>query len=249
MFCGEYFDGILIEWWEVLLTLFIALAAIVAVIVVCGKLAERKKESFSFSTKDLTYGAVCVAAATALSYVRLFSLPYGGSITAASVLPMLVYCHYFGLRKGLIAATAFMLLQFIQGPYVVSPYSMLLDYVIPYLAVAATGIFRFAPEKLSKAENGKENRLSRHGGFFIGSAIYFAVRLSSHVLSGVLFWAQGIDFLIWSGDLLGFAALSYSFTYNILFLLPDTAIALLLAIPLFKSLSFDGFMTGSGNAL
>jgi thiamine transporter ThiT len=58
------------------------------------------------------------------------------------------------------------------------------------------------------------------------------------MLSGVIFFSQGVDFMIWQGDLVGIAAWTYAFVYNILFLGPDTVIALVCAIILLRSRAF-----------
>ena len=47
-------------------------------------------------TKILVEGAVMVALATVLSYVRVYRLPWGGSITLLSMLPIVL----FSIRRG-----------------------------------------------------------------------------------------------------------------------------------------------------
>lgn len=249
MFTGDYWDGVTIPWWQVLLTVLIVIAVIAATIAIVTIVQKKRGITFERSTKDITYGAICIAASFALSYVKFFSLPYGGSITAASVLPMLIYCYYFGFRKSLVVSAVYMLLQFIQGPYIVSPWSALLDYVVPYMALSFVGLFRFNRKKLDKVNEAGKNSLLCHGGFFIGTGVYFVIRLFSHTLAGVLFWTQGIDFLGWQGDLVGAAAWGYSVTYNFLFLGPDTAIAIAAAILILSSKAFNTFMASSCNTL
>ena len=67
-------------------------------------------------TKSLVYGALCIALSFALSYVKLFSMPMGGSVTLCSMLPLMFYSYRFGLSKGLLAGLAYGLLQLIQKP-------------------------------------------------------------------------------------------------------------------------------------
>ena len=249
MFDKDYWDGVSIPWWQVMLLIVATLAVIAGIIAVVSLIERRRGNKFELKTRDLTYGAICIAASFALSYVKFFSLPYGGSITAASTLPMLIYCYYFGFRKGLTVSTVFMLLQLIQGPYIVSPWSALLDYFFPYLALSLVGIFSFKRAKYAEAVAAGKNPLAPHAGFFIGTAVYLIVRLFSHTLAGVLFWANGIDFMGWVGDLTGATAWAYSTTYNALFLVPDTAIALAAGIFLLASKAFNRFMASSANAL
>ena len=248
MFTGDYWEGVTPPWWQILLTILCVLAVIAGVIAIVSVVQKKRGVKFERSTKDLTYGAICIAASFALSYVKFFSLPYGGSITAASVLPMLIYCYYFEFRKSLVVSTVYMLLQFIQSPYIVSPWSALLDYVVPYMALSLVGLFKFNRKKYEKVTAEGKSPLRCHAGFFIGTSVYMVVRLFSHVLAGVLFWTSGVDFLGWT-DPVGAAAWGYSITYNTLFLVPDTAIALAAGILLLSSKAFNAFMAASGNAL
>ena len=45
----------------------------------------------SFKTKTLVEGALMIALATVLSYIRVYQLPWGGSITLLSMLPICVF--------------------------------------------------------------------------------------------------------------------------------------------------------------
>lgn len=66
-------------------------------------------------TLTLVEGAVMVALATVLSFIRVYKLPWGGSITLLSMLPIAVFSIKHGVAKGLGAAFVFSLIQFIQG--------------------------------------------------------------------------------------------------------------------------------------
>ena len=249
MFDKDYWGNVYIPWWQVLLLIVAVLGVLAAIIAVISAVEKKRENRFELKTRDLTYGAVCIAASFALSYVKFFSLPSGGSITAASVLPMLLYSYYFGFRKGLIVSSVSTLLQLVQGPYIVSPWSALLDYFVPYLAPALAGLLPFNRNTYNAVAAKGKNPLCAHARFFIGSGVYMVVRLFSHVLAGVLFWANGIDFLGWTGDLVGATAWGYSLTYNVLFLVPDTAVALAAGAVLLASKAFNRFMTASTDAL
>ena len=232
-----------------LLVVLGTLAVVAGIIAVVSVVQHKRGIKFERSTKDLTYGAICLAASFALSYIKVFSLPAGGSITVASMLPILIYCYYFGFRKSLIVSTAYVMLQFIQGPYVVSPWSALFDYVFPYLAPSLVGLFKFKRENYEAMVSKGKNPFGCHAGFFIGCAVYFVARLFSHILAGVLFWSDiswmENGFLMWSGVLSGGAAWAYSTTYNIIFLAPDTAIAIVAGMFLLMSKAFNKFMANS----
>lgn len=241
------FSGITTDWWKMLL-LFAVVIAIGICAAVLNAIYEQKKGIVrKTGTRELTYGAVCLAASFALSFVSLYKMPSGGTVTLASVLPIGLYCYFFGFRKSLVVCFAYMLLQFFQNPYIISPWSGLFDYVLPYLSIALIGLFPYDENKYEKTVANGKNPIAAHSRVFIGFAVYFVVRLSSHVLAGVLFWSSGIDFMIWQGDLVGFAALGYSFTYNILFLLPDTLISVAVAVVLLCNKAFNAFMASSFN--
>ena len=113
------FDGVTIEAWQVIVGLVIALCVIAIPIVVISLIRYKGTgEKFAFNTRDIAYGAICLAMSYALSFVGL-RFPLGGTITLASILPISIYCYYFGLRKGAIICAVFMLLQLTQGPYII----------------------------------------------------------------------------------------------------------------------------------
>lgn len=187
------------------------------------------------TTKELVFGATCIALSFVLSMIRLFRLTSAGSITLASIFPVALYCYVFGFNKSMVVCFVFSLLNFCQGPYVISVWSALLDYLLPYLALSLVGIFAINPKTFSS--NG--SIFKKHGKFFIGLSLYFIVRLSSATLAGVLFWSQGVDFWIFSGDLVGWTAFAYSLIYNLTYILPDTLIAGVVAVFLFSSKSVN----------
>jgi len=243
------FSGVMTKAWKIMLLIaaFVVLFALITFLI--DRYNEKKGIDNSFSTRDLTYGAICIAVAYALSFIPVFSMPYGGSITIASTAPILLYGYYFGFRKGSIVSLVYMLLQLIQKPYIISPWSALFDYLLPYAALSATGLFAFNRKKYDKviAQNGFI--LKTHSNFFIGVGVYFVIRYFSHILAGVLFWSSGIDFMHWNGDLSGVAAWSYSAVYNGLFFVPDTLVAIIASICLLASKSFNTFMASKRNTL
>lgn len=193
-------------------------------------------------TKDLTFGAVCLAVSFLLSFLGI-SLPYGGTLTVASVLPVMLYCYYFGFFKGLVVTVAYTVLQFFQSPYIVHPMSAVMDYVIPYLSIIFLGIFSYRQKRFDDTVAAGKPALAAHVPFFIGVGCYFAVRYLSHVLSGVIFYAE---YIAWGGWWLNHLW-AYSFAYNAAFFVPDTAIALAAAVGVLSSKAFNALMASSAN--
>ena len=99
-------------------------------------------------TQVLVYGALSITLAFVLSYFKLFSLPFGGTITLLSMLPIFAYAAYFGPVSGFTAAFAFSLLQVVQGAYIVHPVQFILDY---FVAFTLLGTASFFPKNLPSA--------------------------------------------------------------------------------------------------
>ena len=111
-----------------------------------------------------------VALATVLSYLKLFSLPQGGSVTAASMVPILWLALRRGPKVGLFAATVYGLVQFALGPYIYHPAQVLLDYPIAFGLLGIAGFFQKRP--------------------FIGVSLGIIGRFVAHFLSGIIFFSS-----------------------------------------------------------
>ena len=79
-------------------------------------------------TRALVTSAILVALALALNQIVLFRMPQGGSVTAFSMLPIVLCAQFFGLRRGLMAGMCVGLIDLIFNPYVIHPVQMILDY-------------------------------------------------------------------------------------------------------------------------
>jgi len=123
-----------------------------------------------FSTKILAETVTFVALATVLSFIKLFSLPQGGSVTAASMVPILWLALRRGPKVGLFAATVYGVVQFAFGPYIFHPAQVLLDYPIAFGLLGIAGFF--------------QNRS------FLGASLGIIGRFVAHFLSGIIFFAS-----------------------------------------------------------
>ena len=151
----------------------------------------------SFSTKIVAETVMFVALATVLSYIKLFSLPQGGSVTAASMVPILWLALRRGPKVGLFAATLYGVVQFALGPYIFHPAQVLLDYPIAFGMLGLAGFFQKRP--------------------FIGVSLGIIGRFVSHFFSGVIFFA------IYAGDI---NPAVYSAIYNGGYLLVELVISI-----------------------
>jgi thiamine transporter len=118
--------------------------------------------------RALCEGAIMVALATVLSYLKLFELPQGGSV-CLGMLPILFYCTRWGLKEGLLASFAYGVLQLIfDGAYAWGWTSMLLDYVVAFSVLGFAGLFA-----------------RKKNGIYIGSVVGCVLRFVVHFISGI----------------------------------------------------------------
>ena len=184
----------------------ISIIAVALAVLVCVALAVFHKNQAN--TKSIVYAGICVAASFALSFIK-FEFPYGGSVTVMSFVPVLVYAYFFGPVRGLAAGFVYGILQFIQSPWILTPMSFILDYL---LAFSCIGLMGFA-SKLTK--NTTANLL-------FGTAITFFARLVMHVLAGIIYFQHGI---VADGIPAG-SAFVYSLCYNVIYIAIDCALCL-----------------------
>ena len=227
-----YFDGIkfvLLEKlkglepteWIMFISAIVLAAALIVYLVLRGKHHEAepapaKKEKES-ATLILVHGALCIAIAFVLSYIKLFSMPLGGSITLASMLPLMISANRSGLKWGLLAGLVYGFLQYFQGGYVVHWLQFLLDYPIAFMAIGLGGLVR-----------GEKNLVF---SVLIGGVARFIF----HLVSGMLVFGEyvmiGADAVtgVAFGEMLS-ANFVASFVYNAPYLLADVAICAVIAL-------------------
>ena len=115
-------------------TIALWISTLILVIAVVA-LTLTDKNAFSFGTQSVTYAGVSVALAFALSYVRIVKMPMGGSITLASLLPIMLYSYKFGVKKGVVIGAIYGVLDAIQDPWILHPAQFLLDYPVAFAGI------------------------------------------------------------------------------------------------------------------
>ncbi len=167
-------------------------------------------------TRRLVEASLLVALATVLSILKIAELPYGGSITLASMFPILLLSYRHGMRWGLGGGLVYGVLQQLLGlnnlSYFTTWQSILaiifLDYIIAFAVVGLGGIFRRVVD----------NQALSLG---TGAAFVCVLRYLCHVVSGATVWA-GLS--IPDG-----AALAYSLIYNATYMIPETIVLVAVA--------------------
>jgi len=123
-----------------------------------------------FSTRIIAEMVMFVSLATVLSYIKIIRLPQGGSVTAASMVPILWLSLRRGPKVGLFAATVYGLVQFALEPFIFHPAQVLLDYPIAFGLLGLAGFFQKRP--------------------FIGVGLGIIGRFVAHFFSGIIFFAS-----------------------------------------------------------
>lgn len=177
------------------------------------------KTTAQSKTRTLTECAILLAMSFALSYVKLFRMPMGGSITLASMLPVLFVGIKHGSRWGFGTAFVYSLTQLFQAlmsgdvfvwceTWDIWLLCALFDYILPFTLLGLSSMF-------------KTSRLN----LYLGVSLTITLRFACHYVSGVLIWGQ------WAENMSPYL---YSFLYNGALLLPELLICLVVLVPLLE---------------
>ena len=167
------------------------------------------------SVRALCEGAILVAAAQLLSYLRLWRMPWGGSVVLAMV-PIVLYAIRWGFARGLFAGFVFGILQFtLDGGFAIGWQSIIGDYLLAYTAVGFAGLCR-----------------GKKGAVFTGTLLGGGVRFLVHFVVGATVWAAYMP-----EEFFGMTMTSpwlYSLLYNLAYMIPNIAVTLLVFAVLYR---------------
>lgn len=159
----------------------------------------------------LTESAVMIAFATVLSEIKITHLPFGGSITAFSMLPLIIIAYRYGTKWGLFSAGVAGIFQLLLGMnnlrygtgLLAVATIILFDYIIAYGILGLGGIFRgkFGNQGIEMAA---------------GAVFTLTLRYLCHVITGFTVWKQ------WAPSDRSLAA--YAFGYNATYMVPEIII-------------------------
>ena len=176
--------------------------------------------------RRLVESALMVALAIVLSMLKFIDLPFGGSVTVASMLPIIIIAYRHGMAWGTLTGFVFGVFQMLLGlntfSYVTTWQSIvavaLLDYLVAFLVLGFGGLFK----KIS----------SQPVALTLGVVVACVLRYLCHVISGATVWA-GLSIPT-------NAALIYSIGYNATYMVPETLITAILGYYLASMLDFRG---------
>ena len=200
------------------------------------------------NTKRLTESAMLLALAIILELVAKMvipELPFGGQITLAAMLPVVLISYRHGVKWGFVAAFTYSLLQMALGAKTVSAAFLpgyfgdgtmifnailmcLLDYVLAYTMLGLGGLFR--------------NMKKKGAGLVCGVLVALAVRYLCHILSGYILFGSYAEwfftqegFPAWGAQLVQslnptVLSIVYSIVYNGMYMIPEMIVTSVAAL-------------------
>lgn len=158
----------------------------------------------------LTEAAIAVALAFVLGLIKVFQMPFGGSISL-EMIPLILLALRQGPFVGVVAGAAYGLLNLAVEPFVVHPVQVLFDYPLAFGALGLAGFFQPTIR-----------------GAVIGTVVAVLARFACHFVSGVVFFAS------YAPE--GWNPYLYSAAYNGAYLVPSLVIALVVVVVLLRAL-------------
>ena len=174
-----------------------------------------RKNSKKMSAKQLTFCAVAMALALVTSFIKVASLPMGGSITLFSMFFMCFIGYLYGPKIGIMTGVAYGILQLIIEPYIYAPLQVLLDYPLAFGALGMSGFFS-----------------KKKFGLTTGVIVGILGRYICHVISGYVFFAsyapEGMNPMI------------YTLGYNATYIVPELIATVIVVSlpPVMKALKY-----------
>jgi len=179
--------------------------------------------------RKLTECAILIAFTFVLHWVSQIipGMPQGGSVTMASLVPLLVISYRHGFKWGIFSATAFGILRaMLSNNFAWVPATFwhfagvaLLDYIIAFGVIGLADIFR------------KPFKNNKFTGYAFSTIVVMFLRFLCHFVSGIVIWGT------WAPE--GTPVWLYSLTYNGAYMLPEAAIATVVILLLGKTLNFE----------
>ena len=206
------------KFGETPLTVWIAVAVLVALGLIFLTIT---RTSYKWTAKMLSFGALSVALSFVLSCIRLYRMPTGGSVTPASMLPIMLFSAVYGVGPGLLTGLVYGILQYVQGGWFLNVWQVILDYLLAFAALGLAGLSR---KRASQWE------------LYCTMIIAVLARALSAILAGIM-WADSYIAQGWALEIAGKtydSPVLYSVVYNGTYLIPELAICIILSFMIAK---------------
>lgn len=175
----------------------------------------------------LCESAVMIAAAVVLSMVAIVKMPFGGSITACSMVPIVLIAYRYGMARGFAVGFVYSLIQLLLDTGIFSYATgavavvviLFCDYLLAFTALGLGGAF-------------KKTGLSQPAAISLGALLACALRYVMHCISGYAVWS---DITKSVGQ-----RIAYSVTYNSAYMIPETIITVAGVWYIAKNIDLNG---------
>ena len=180
-------------------------------------------------TRIMVEGAMMVALATVLSMIKIFQMPFGGSVKLLSMMPLILMSFRHGSKWGALTAFVYSLIHMFMGMedvmYCQTLISrigcILLDYIIAYTVLGCADAV------------GKPFK-NRTVGVIVGASAVCLIRFVCSWLSGILIWGSYQSYYDWAANM---PVWLYSLIYNGNYMLPDIALNVIGTVFMIKGAS------------
>lgn len=200
---------------------WISVGAIVVLLVIIALIGLIGKKRYD--GKRLAFAGISVAMSFVLAMIKFKPVQYGGSVTLASFVPILIYAYVYGAADGFLVGLIHGLLNFVESPYILTPATFILDYLLAFVGVGLMGFFG----KMQKKEKAALP-------LTLGCICVFSWRFIAHLFSGMIFFLQDavwVSLPNWAMS----NAFVYSFVYQCVYIPLDGLIATSVLIVLAKT--------------
>ncbi len=209
---------------------WLSVGAVVLVLVAVALIAFLKNGK-KWGAKKIAFAGICVCTSFVLAMIKFSPVQYGGSITLASFVPILIFAYAYGVLDGLLIGLVHGLLNFIEDPYILTPATLVFDYLLAFMSVGVMGFF-------GKMQRKKKGCLP----IVLGCIAVFSLRFLSHLCSGMIFFSQNA---VWVSlpDWAMANAFIYSLIYQLIYIPADSLIATLVLIAFCKTGALDKLLS------
>ena len=170
----------------------------------------------------LTEAAILLALAIVLSFIKIWNMPMGGSVTLLSMLPIMLIAIKNGTAWGVCTAFVFSMFQLVQAviegnvfPYCgtigIVALCVAFDYIVPFTCL---GLCALGKKHLDDF------------GLYIGIVCVCIIRFCCHYATGIVIWGQWAE---------GKSKAMYSLLYNGQYMLPELILTLVAAVVLLNA--------------
>ncbi|MBQ7924389.1 MAG: energy-coupled thiamine transporter ThiT [Clostridia bacterium] len=200
---------------------WISVGAVVLLLGLIALIAAFNKKTRD--TKRIAFAGICVCMSFTLAIIKFSPVQYGGSITIASFVPILIYAYVYGPIDGFLVGLIHGLLNFVEDPYILTPATFIFDYLLAFMSIGVMGFFG----KMQRKDKGCLP-------IVLGCVAVFILRFASHLVSGMIFFMENSVWVSLPDWAMGNAFI-YSFIYQCIYVPADALIATAVLITLCKT--------------